>query len=95
MGQKKTGKPLRSFTLWYILMGAAIVFLNLKGKDSKWILMLHLNPILVFLYGNEGCREWIGSTPGLWHFLSLLTMTGYGIMLDDLKALIKFINSHW
>ena len=95
MGQKKTGNPLKSFTLWYILLGVTIVFLNLRGQYSKWIMMLHLNPVLVFLYGMEDCREYIGSIPGLWHFLSIATMTGYGLLLDGCKHLIKFINANW
>ena len=95
MGQKKTGNPLKSFTLWFVLLGAVIVWMNLKGHDSKSIVMIHLNPILSFLCGVREYREVIGAISGAWHFLSLMTITGYGMVLDGFRALLQFINKQW
>lgn len=95
MAQKKTGKPLRSFSFWFAVLGTAIVFLNLKGQDSKSIIMICLNPALAFLCGIEDCRDSIKAIPGAWHMLSMATMTAYGVLLDGFMALIRFINIHW
>lgn len=52
------------------------------------ILMIGLNPILNLLSGSA-YRADIADVPYLWHILSFVTMTIYGLVLDGIKYLIK------
>ena len=51
--------------------------------------------MLSFLCGVREYREVIGAISGAWHFLSLMTITGYGMVLDGFRALLQFINKQW
>ena len=82
-------EAFHSFTFWFALLGILIVWYNLKGLDDKNILMIGFNPVLLLLYENLDLRPFFS---GLWHFLSLFTMSFYGFVLDGLKARINSNN---
>lgn len=78
-------KLLKSGTFWFVLIGVLIVIYNLTGHDDKSIIMIGLNPILNLLSSSKYCRA-IANVPYLWHLLSILTMTVYGLLLDGIRA---------
>jgi len=90
----KKEKILKSFTFWFLALATIVVFYNFKGLDDYNLLMIGLNPALAFCSGIKELKNCIRQFPGLWHFLSLVTMTLYGLILDQLKPFIHFINSH-
>lgn len=79
-------KIIKSFTFWFVILGVAVVTLNILNLDDMNILMIGLNPILNLL---SSSRLDIAAIPYLWHILSLLTMAAYGLALDGIKHLIK------
>jgi len=81
-------KVLKSFTFYFFILGIIIVSLNLAGQDDKNILLIGLNPILLWL-DNPNSRPLINSIPYLWHILSLITMSLYGALFDFIKVLVR------
>lgn len=81
-------KIVKTFTFWFVLLGIAVVLFNLLNYDDMNIVMIGLNPILNILSGSSLCTT-IADIPYLWHILSLVTMTLYGVVLDSLKAALK------
>lgn len=81
-------KIIKSFTFWFVILGVAIIIFNLLKFDDMNIIMIGLNPILNLLSSSELCED-IASIPYLWHILSFVTMTAYGLALDGIKHLIK------
>ena len=81
-------KIAKSFTFWFVIVGIVGIVLNLVGADDIR-LFVGLNPILNVLSSSKTCREYINTIPYLWHILSIITMAGYGLVLDGVKALIK------
>ena len=68
---------------WYIG-----IILNLVGFDDI-SLFIGLNPILNALSSSKACCDIINSIPYLWYILSMITMIGYGLVIDALKNLIR------
>lgn len=83
-------KIIKSFTFWFVILGVAVVILNILNLDDMNILMIGLNPILNLL---SSSRLDIAAIPYLWHILSLLTMTAYGLALDGIRYLIRVSKS--
>lgn len=79
---------VKSFTLWFVLAGIVGIVLNLVGIDDIR-LFIGLNPILNILSSSGTCRDFINTIPYLWYILSIITMAGYGLILDGLKTLTK------
>lgn len=48
-------------------------------------LFIGLNPILNALSSSKACCDIINSIPYLWYILSMITMIGYGLVIDALK----------
>ena len=81
-------KVFKSFTFYFIILGLIIVCLNLAGQDDKNILLIGLNPILLWL-DNPNLRPLINGVPYLWHILSIITMSLYGLIVDFVIALVR------
>ena len=81
-------KVMKSFTFWFVVLGVAVVMLNVLHLDDMNILMIGLNPILNLLSSSALCAN-IAAAPYLWHGLSLVTMAAYGFVLDGIKYLVK------
>ena len=79
---------LKSFTFWFVIAGVGLVLYNLSGQDNKSIIMVGLNPLLSILSHSDYCLT-ISEIPYLWHLLSFLTMTLYGIFFDLLACIIR------
>ena len=73
---------LKKFTFWFVLVGILGVILNLVGIDDIG-LFIGFNPILNLLSSSSLCSV-IADIPYMWHILSLVTMTMYGLVLDML-----------
>ena len=78
---------LKSFTFWFAVISGIGIVLNLVGIDDI-NLFIGFNPILNVLSSSEVCNT-INSIPYLWHILSIVTMVGYGLAIDGIRALIK------
>ena len=83
-------KIIKSFTFWFVVIGVAVVVLNILKLDDMNILMIGLNPILNLLSSSSID---ISAIPYLWHILSLVTMVAYGLALDGAKHLIKVLKN--
>ena len=81
-------KMLFSFTFWFVIVGIIGITLNLTGVDDIR-LFIGLNPMLNILSSSKKCCDYINTVPYLWHILSIVTMTGYGLILDGIKVMIK------
>ena len=82
-------KIIKSFTFWFALLGIIVVILNLLKLDDMNIIMIGLNPILNIFSSLKLCRDLINSVPYLWQILSIITMVGYGLIIDGIRKLIK------
>ena len=78
-------KIVKTFTFWFVLLGIVVVIFNLLNFDDMNIIMIGLNPILNIL-SSSSFRP---TTPYMWHILSLITMTLYGLVLDALRSAFK------
>lgn len=78
-------KMVKIFAFWFALLGVVIVVFNLLNFDDMNIVMIGLNPILTILSSSS----FSPTTPYIWHILSLITMTLYGLVLDALKSAFK------
>ena len=81
-------KVLKRFTFYFFILGIIIVSLNLAGQDDKNILLIGLNPILLWL-DNPNLRPLINGVPYLWHILSIITMSLYGLIVDFAIVLVR------
>ena len=81
-------KMLFSFTFWFVIVGIIGITLNLTGVDDIR-LFIGLNPMLNILSSSKKCCDYINTVPYLWHILSIVTMTGYGLILDWIRVIIK------
>jgi len=79
-------KILKSCTFWFLISGIIVVILNLAKLDDLNLLMIFFNPILNILSSSSLCNV-IADVPYLWHILSLLTMTMYGLLFDLIRHL--------
>lgn len=79
---------LKSFTFWFVAIGIIGIILNLVGIDDI-NLFIGLNPILNAFSSSKACRDVINSVPYLWHILSIITMTGYGCLVDLIRKATK------
>ena len=79
-------KILKSCTFWFLMSGIIVVILNLAKLDDLNLLMIFFNPILNILSSSSLCNV-IADVPYLWHILSLLTMTMYGLLFDLIRHL--------
>lgn len=82
-------KIVKSFTFWFTLLGIIVVILNLLKLDDMNILMIGLNPLLNIFSSSKSCRDLINSVPYLWQILSIITMVGYGLIIDGIRRLLK------
>jgi len=76
-------KYIKTFNFWFVVLGVAVVIFNLLNFDDMNIIMIGLNPILNLL-SSSSFSDVIADIPYMWHILSLVTMTIYGIVLDML-----------
>ena len=81
-------KVLSSFAFWFLLAAIAGVVIDLVGIDDI-NLFIGLNPILNVLSSIDLTRDAIASIPYLWHILSVVTMVGYGAVIDMIIRSIK------
>lgn len=81
-------KIIKSFTFWFAIVGIIGIILNLVDFDDI-SLFIGLNPILNALSSSKACCDVINSIPYLWYILSMLTMIGYGLVIDALKNIIR------
>lgn len=81
-------KILKSCTFWFLVSGIIVVILNLANLDDLNLLMIFFNPILNILSSSSLCGV-IADVPYLWHILSILTMTMYGLLFDLIRHLRK------
>ncbi len=79
---------LKSFTFWFVAISITGIILNLTGVDDI-NLFIGFNPILNIFSSSKGCRDVINSVPYLWHILSIVTMAGYGFLIDLIRKTVK------
>ena len=82
-------KPVKSWALWFILLGIAVLIYNLTGRDDKNIVMIGLNPLLSTVFNTSEFCIAAEQDPYVWHLLSMLSMLVYGLGLDGVKCLLK------
>ena len=81
-------KMLRSFTFWFVLASVIIVIFNLLKPNAMNLIMIGLNPVLNMLSSSKLCSV-IADVPYLWHILSIVTMAGYGILIDLIRTALR------
>lgn len=79
---------IKTATFWFVVVGILGVILNLTGVDDI-NLFIGFNPILNGFNSSKACRDEINSVPYLWHILSIVTMAGYGLLIDLIRKATK------
>ena len=74
----------KTATFWFVVVGILGVILNLTGIDDI-NLFIGFNPVLNAFSSSKACRDVINSVPYLWHLLSIVTMAGYGLLIDIIR----------
>lgn len=79
---------MKTATFWFVVVGILGIILNLMGIDDI-NLFIGFNPILNTFSSSKACRDTINSVPYLWHILSIVTMAGYGFLIDLIRKATK------
>ena len=79
---------IKTATFWFVAVGFVGIILNLTGIDDI-NLFIGFNPILNAFSSSKACRDVINSVPYLWHILSIVTMAGYGLLIDLIRKAVK------
>ncbi len=79
---------IKSWTFWFVSIGIMGIILNLTGIDDI-NLFIGFNPILNVFSSSKVCCDVINSVPYLWHILSIITMAGYGFLIDLIRKAAK------
>lgn len=79
---------IKTFTFWFVIVAVIGVVLNLVGIDDIG-LFIGFNPLLNFFSSTKSARDAINSVPYLWHILSVISMAGYGLIIDAIRLSFK------
>ena len=79
---------VKTVTFWFIIVAVIGVVLNLVGIDDIG-LFIGFNPLLNFFSSTKSALDAINSVPYLWHILSVITMAGYGLIIDAIRLSFK------
>ena len=79
---------IKTVTFWFVIVAIIGVVLNLVGIDDIG-LFIGLNPLLNIFSSTKSARDAINSIPYLWHILSVVSMAGYGLMIDAIRLSFK------
>ncbi len=94
-------KILKSFTFYFIIISFLIIYQHQIGRDSKSIVLISFNPILVAIsrsdvgleFMNSGMqipsRTMLGSISVFWYIGSVITFIIYGLIFDTIKYFLK------
>jgi len=85
---KKKINIVKTVTFWFVIVAIIGVVLNLVGIDDIG-LFIGFNPLLNFFSSTKSAREAINSVPYLWHILSVISMAGYGLIIDAIRLSFK------
>ena len=75
---------VKTVTFWFIIVAVIGVVLNLVGIDDIG-LFIGFNLLLNFFSSTKSARDAINSVPYLWHILSVISMAGYGLIIDAIR----------
>ena len=79
---------IKTFTFWFVIVAITGVVLNLVGIDDIG-LFIGFNPLLNFFSSTKSASDAINSVPYLWHILSVISMAGYGLIIDAIRLSFK------
>ncbi|MBQ3544169.1 MAG: hypothetical protein IJA34_04190 [Lachnospiraceae bacterium] len=79
---------IKTFTFWFVIVAIIGIIFNLTRIDNI-NLFIGLNPLLNFFSSTKSCRDAINSVPYLWHILSVISMAGYGLIIDAIRLSFK------
>ena len=79
--EKEEGRKNRRTQIIVAIIG---VVLNLVGIDDIG-LFIGFNPLLNFFSSTKPCRDTINSVPYLWYILSVISMAGFGLIIDAIS----------
>lgn len=87
-GGARMKRIMKTATFWFVVVGILGIILNLTGIDDI-NLFIGFNPILNAFSSSKDCCDVINSVPYLWHILSIVTMAGYGFLIDLIRKATK------
>ena len=79
---------IKTVTFWFVVVAIIGIILNLTEIDDMG-LFIGLNPLLNFFSSTKSCRDAINTIPYLWHILSVISMAGYGLIIDAIRLSFK------
>lgn len=85
---KKKLNIVKTVTFWFVIVAIISVVLNLVGIDDIG-LFIGFNPLLNFFSSTKSARDAINGVPYLWHILSVISMAGYGLIIDAIRISFK------
>lgn len=85
---KKKLNIVKTVTFWFVIVAIIGVVLDLVGIDDIG-LFIGFNPLLNFFSSTKSARDAINAVPYLWHILSVISMTGYGLIIDAIRLSFK------
>jgi len=86
--ERKHQNIIKTFTFWFVIVAIIGIVLNLTGIDDIG-LFIGFNPLLNFFSSTKSARDAINAIPYLWHILSVISMTGYGLIIDAIRLSFK------
>lgn len=86
--ERKQLNIIKTVTFWFVVIAIIGVVLNLVGVDDIG-LFIGLNPLLNFFSSTKSARDAINGVPYLWHILSVISMAGYGLIIDAIRLSFK------
>ena len=86
--ERKHLNIIKTVTFWFVVVAIVGIILNLTGIEDIG-LFIAFNPLLNFFSSTKSARDAINAVPYLWHILSVISMTGYGLIIDAIRLSFK------
>ena len=82
---------MKSFTFWFCIASILIIIWNITGNDDLNILLIAVNPILLFFDWTEPFKSAIRSMDSItiWYVLHFFSFIIYGAVIDAIRHTIK------
>ncbi|ROR29304.1 hypothetical protein EDD66_103240 [Mobilisporobacter senegalensis] len=100
-------KIIKSFTFWFVIISLLMIYMHYEGRDSKSIVLIYFNPILLRLSRMDFTRDFMNSGPLIacntilgnisiyWYIGHIISAIIYGGIFDAFRWIfIKLKSNH-
>jgi len=98
-------KLFKSFAFWFVILAILEIYMHQTGRDSKSIVLIYLNPVLMIISRSDigrdlmdsglqiSSRTIMGHISIYWYIGSVVTFIIYGLILDGFRYVLRCISN--